>query len=205
MGLELGRMFKEAFGVFDQANKEDYKTPSPEQSAKEEYKTFENEMESFYPSKEESFLGKPKAVAKGFDIDTIFSKLIEAESGGKQTDKSGKILTSKKGAEGITQVMPKTQKNPGYGVTPAKDKSQAEFLRVGKEYLNAMYERFGDPELAVAAYNAGPINVQKALDKAKELGQDWKEHLPKRSETLPYIDKILGTNYSKNLEESKKK
>jgi soluble lytic murein transglycosylase len=204
MALELGRMFKEAFGMFDQTNKEDFKTPSPEQTAKDEYSSFENEMESSYPSKDDSFLGNPKTVVKGFDVDTIFSKLIQAESGGKQTDKSGKILTSKKGAEGITQVMPKTQKDPGFGVTPAKDKSQEEFIRVGKDYLNAMYDRFGDQELAVAAYNAGPTNVQKALDKAKELGQDWKDHLPKRSETLPYIDKILGTNYSEKLSKDKK-
>jgi hypothetical protein len=145
-------------------------------------------------------LDKPKDVVKSFNIDKIFSKLIQAESGGKQTDSSGKLLTSSKGAEGITQVMPKTQKNPGYGVTPAKDKSQKELLRVGKDYLKAMYEKFGDPELAVAAYNAGPVNVQRAIDKAKQTGKNWKDHLPKRSETLPYIDKILGTKYSKEID-----
>lgn len=195
-----------SFDFSPQEQKKDFKTPSPEQSAKDEFSAFENEMESSFPSKDSSFLNTPKSKSTGLDIDSVFSNLIQAESRGEQFDKSGKILTSKKGAQGITQVMPKTQKDPGYGVTPAKDKSEEEFLRVGKEYLNAMHERFdGDWEKAVAAYNAGPVNVQKAITKAKELGQDWKDHLPKRSETLPYIDKILGTDYSKKLEEPKKK
>lgn len=180
----------------EQKEYDTYKTP--EQGAKDEFAAFENEMESSFPSKDKNFIETPEK--KSLDIDSVFSNLIQAESRGQQFDKSGKILTSKKGAQGITQVMPKTQKDPGYGVTPAKDKSEAEFLRVGKEYLNAMHERFdGDWEKAVAAYNAGPVNVQKAITKAKELGQDWKEHLPKKSETLPYIDKILGTEYSKKI------
>lgn len=137
------------------------------------------------------------------NIDSIFGKLIIAESRGQQFDKSGKILTSKKGAQGITQVMPRTQKDPGYGVTPAKDNSEQELLRVGKEYLQAMHNKFNDWELAVAAYNAGPTNVQKAVDEAKKLGKDWKDLLPKRSETLPYMDKILGTAYAEDLKQSK--
>ena len=211
MPLELGKFFKEAFQV-NQQGKEGYKTPSPQESAKQEFESFTNEMESFYPSKDKDFLGTPDKVVQGKTSDSIFesifNNLIQTESGGKQFDKSGKILTSNKGAQGITQVMPKTQKNPGYGVEPAKDNSQEELLRVGKDYLQALHDKFGDWELAVAAYNAGPGNVTKAVAKAKELGNDWKEHLPKKSETLPYIDKILGTKYSEKLlksDEVKKK
>jgi hypothetical protein len=137
------------------------------------------------------------------NLDSVFGKLIQAESGGKQFDKSGNILTSNKGAQGITQVMPKTQKDPGFGVTPAKDNSEQELLRVGKEYLNAMYNKFNNWEYAVAAYNAGPGNVEKAVTRAKKEGKDWKTFLPKRSETLPYIDKILGTGYAEELKETK--
>ncbi len=130
------------------------------------------------------------------DATAIFDKLIQAESKGKHFDKSGKLTTSDKGAEGITQVMPKTGAKPGYGVKPIQNKTEAEFKRFGKEYFEAMLKEFnGNAEQALAAYNAGPGNVNKAIEKALSTGIDWKKHLPKPEETIPYINKIVGTNY----------
>ena len=81
--------------------------------------------------------------------------------------------------------------NPGFGIKPVQDKSEKEYLRVGKEYLSALYGRYRDWEKALAAYNAGMGNVEKAIGKAERYGGDWKEFLPKKKETLPYIEKIL--------------
>jgi len=148
----------------------------------------EEQESTIYPA-----LGKQKETTK--QLEDIYTNLLQAESGSKQYDSKGKLITSNKGAEGISQVMPKTQADPGFGVAPAKDKSEAEFLRVGKDYLKAMYNRYNDWELALAAYNAGPGNVDKALSKSKKSGEDWKEHLPVKQETIPYIDKILGTRH----------
>jgi len=125
-------------------------------------------------------------------IDTIMPNLIQAESRGVHADAKGKLTTSPAGAEGITQLRPSTAKNPGYGIKPAQDKSEGEYLRVGKEYLQKMYDKFGSWEQALAAYNAGVGNVTKAISKAERYGGDWKEHLPKKEETIPYIKKILG-------------
>lgn len=126
-------------------------------------------------------------------IDTVFQGLIKAESGGKHIDeKTGKLITSSAGARGITQLMPKTAANPGYGITPVKDDSEEEYTRVGKAVLEKMYNKYGDWELALAAYNAGVGNVDKARGKADRFGGNWKDYLPKPSETLPYLDKILG-------------
>lgn len=126
-------------------------------------------------------------------IDTVFQGLIKAESGGQHIDeKTGKLLTSSAGARGITQLMPKTAANPGYGITPVKDDSEEEYTRVGKAVLEKMYNKYGDWELALAAYNAGVGNVDKARGKADRFGGNWKDYLPKPSETLPYLDKILG-------------
>lgn len=126
-------------------------------------------------------------------IDTVFQGLINAESGGQHIDKkTGNLLTSSAGARGITQLMPKTAANPGYGITPVKDDSEEEYTRVGKAVLEKMYSKYGDWELALAAYNAGPKNVDTARGKAERYGGDWKDYLPKPSETLPYLDKILG-------------
>lgn len=77
--------------------------------------------------------------------------LIKQESGGDPT------AVSVKGARGVTQVMPATGADPGYGVAPMKDQSVAEQTRFGKDYLTAMLNKYdGNIEKALAAYNAGP-------------------------------------------------
>lgn len=139
----------------------------------------------------------------GHSIDTIFPALIQAESKGVHLDEKGQLIKSKVGAEGISQLMPSTAKKPGYGIEPVKDKSEKEFLRVGKEYLQKMYEKFGDWEKALAAYNAGVGNVMKAEGKAERFGGDWKEHLPKKDETLPYIKKIMSPQDMKPISAAK--
>ena len=126
----------------------------------------------------------------------VFSNLLVAESRNKHRNKDGSLVTSPVGAQGITQLMPNTRKNPGYGIHPAQDDSVEEYIRVGKEYLAAMYKEFGgDWAKAAAAYNAGPGNVRKAINRAAKSGKGWMEHLPKPSETVPYVNKLLaGTN-----------
>ena len=80
--------------------------------------------------------------------------LINQESGGNNN------AVSPKGARGLTQVMPKTGEDPGYGVAPLKDQSPEEYRRFGKDYLVAMLNKYdGDVEKSFAAYNAGPGNV----------------------------------------------
>lgn len=114
------------------------------------------------------------------------------ESGGNRYGTDGKLLTSPKGAQGEMQVMPDTAKDPGYGVTPAKDGSPEELARVGRDYLSAMTQKYGDDEKALAAYNAGPGAVDAAVAKH---GAAWLDHMPK--ETRAYVAKarqMLGEN-----------
>ena len=110
------------------------------------------------------------------------------ESGGKQS------AVSKAGARGVMQLMPGTMKDPGFGVTPMRDDSEAENRRAGREYLDAMYRRYGDEATALAAYNWGPGNVDKWLKK----GGDPKQ-LP--AETKKYIGNILGGKASPQIPE----
>lgn len=132
----------------------------------------------------------PKPSGDKFDV--VFASLVKAESRGQHTDAKGNLTTSGVGAKGITQVMRKTGEDPGYGVAPLKDQSEGEYIRFGKDYLKAMLNEFdNDYEKALAAYDAGVGSVKKAITKG---GEKWKDHLPKKSETLPYIDKILGKN-----------
>ena len=140
---------------------------------------------------------KTPAKAPTNSFDAVFNRLINAESRGKHLNASGGLTTSPVGAQGISQVMPKTSKRPGYGVTPIQDDSEKEYLRFGKDYLQAMVTNFnGDIEKAVAAYNAGPKSVQSAVAAADKSGGKWWQHLPKKKETLPYMSKILGKEYA---------
>jgi soluble lytic murein transglycosylase-like protein len=124
-------------------------------------------------------------------FEEVFKRLTRQESGDRHTDAKGNLTTSPVGAKGITQVMPKTGTDPGYGVEPLKDQSKEEYLRFGKDYLQAMLTEFdGDYKKAVAAYNFGPGGVKKAISKAAKDGGDWVSHTP--AETKDYIIKVLG-------------
>lgn len=81
----------------------------------------------------------------------LLPHLVQQESAGDPN------AVSKKGAKGLMQVMDDTNRDPGFGVQPARDNSPAERQRVGEDYLRAMLERYnGDVPLTLAAYNAGP-------------------------------------------------
>lgn len=74
-------------------------------------------------------------------------------------------------AVGSMQTMPSTLRDPGYGVRPAADPSDArEQARVGRDYLDAMMRKYqGNRRLALAAYNWGPGNVDDMLARGGRL------------------------------------
>lgn len=121
------------------------------------------------------------------DMDRMTSIVAGMESGGKETNAAGGVLTSPKGAKGSMQVMDGTNKDPGFGVTPAADNSPAERSRVGRDYLAAMVKHYGNPQQAMAAYNAGPGALDDALAAAKKSGKPdaWLSMMPK--ETQAYV------------------
>lgn len=127
--------------------------------------------------------------------DTFDRGVIGAESAGRQFDRYGRTLTSPKGALGIAQIMPGTApeaaKLAGLEYDPNRLRTDAEYNKaLGKAYYNEQLRRFGKPELAAAAYNAGPGAVQNALRKAQATGRDVMSFLP--AETQAYVPKVLG-------------
>jgi len=94
--------------------------------------------------------------------------LIGIESGGDPN------AISQKGAMGMMQLMPGTARE--MGVTDPNDPEQN--INGGAKYFRQQMDRFGDPELAAAAYNAGPGAVQKYGG------------VPPYSETQDYVKKF---------------
>jgi len=120
------------------------------------------------------------------DMNRLTNIVMGVESGGRDTDAAGNVLTSPKGAQGRMQVMPGTNKDPGYGVRPAADDGPEERARVGRDYLAAMVKRYdGNVGKAAAAYNWGPDAVDKAI---KAKGADWLSAAP--AETKDYVAKV---------------
>ena len=121
------------------------------------------------------------------DFESLFDKVLKQESGKRHRDDKGNLITSRVGAQGISQVMPKTGKSPGYGVAPLADDSENEYIRFGKDLLKAYTNEFGgDVRKGLAAYNAGPKRVG---DLVKDHGANWETKLP--AETKKYLKKIL--------------
>lgn len=118
---------------------------------------------------------------------TLKEVVLGLESNGQRFAKDGTVLTSPKGAKGEMQVMDRTNLDPGYGVRPAADDSLAERARVGSDYLDAMLKKYGSEDKAMAAYNAGPGALDKALARAAKEGGDYLRFLPE--ETRTYVTK----------------
>jgi hypothetical protein len=104
----------------------------------------------------------------GIDPD-MFLRLIQQESSFRPD------VVSPKGAIGLGQLMPATAKE--LGVDPTDPMQN---LEGAAKYLSQQLKRFGSPELALAAYNAGPTRVAK-------LGR-----VPNIAETQNYVKTILG-------------
>ena len=115
--------------------------------------------------------------------DNLLHHVLHKESRGQRYDKNGNLLTSEKGAMGEMQVMPGTVKSPGFGVEPAHNNSPEEFARVGRDYLSALHNRYGNNELTAIAYNWGPGNTDKWLASGADMSK-----LPK--ETRDYIKDV---------------
>ena len=91
---------------------------------------------------------QPKIPSWATPLDSgLTAAQVQAESGGRDFNADGSIVTSPKGAMGRAQVMPATAANPGFGVRPADKKVMAgndknaiasELNRVGNEYMTGL-------------------------------------------------------------------
>ena len=93
-----------------------------------------------------------RKAANAYDLpESLIAAIIRTESSFQAW------AVSPKGARGAMQIMPETLKELGL-----EDPYDAEAnVMAGTSYLRRQLDRFGSLELALAAYNAGPANVEK--------------------------------------------
>ena len=106
---------------------------------------------------------------------------------------------SRAGAAGLWQFMPATAKGLGMEVNSLIDERRDARLssRNAARYLKQLYEIYNDWSLAIAAYNCGPGNVNKALRRCEGDGKKdfWTIYPYLPAETRGYVPCFIAANY----------
>jgi soluble lytic murein transglycosylase-like protein len=139
------------------------------------------------PSKDSPYAGKLASIytQENPDVIDLVQRVKKQESGGNQA------AVSKKGAIGTMQVMPKTAPEAaqlaGVPWDPKAYKADPTYNEIlGHAYLAQQLRKYnGNVGQALAAYNAGPGAVDKALSTQPEK---WQAALP--AETQDYVAKV---------------
>ncbi len=104
---------------------------------------------------------------------------------------------SRVGATGLWQFMYGTGKMFGLEVSSYVDERMDPIMatKAACKYLSNLYKIFGDWDLALASYNSGPGNVNKAIRRSGGYTNYWniRRNLPR--ETAGYLPAFLATMY----------
>jgi len=112
---------------------------------------------------------------------------------------------SRAGAVGLWQFMPATAKGLGMEINSLVDERRDPRIssRNAARYLKQLHDIYNDWSLAIAAYNCGPGNVNKALRRAGVEGEDvkkdfWEIYYYLPAETRGYVPAFIAANYVMN-------
>ena len=111
--------------------------------------------------------------------------------------------TSKHGAAGLWQFIIGTARGYDMEVSSLVDERRDPYLSTEKacRLLHDLYDAYGDWSLAIAAYNCGPGNVNKALNRAggtPETLDFWDIYYYLPAETRGYVPMFIAANYVMN-------
>lgn len=119
----------------------------------------------------------------------------------RQESQFDRAAVSSAGARGLLQLMPGTAREQagklGLGYNPASLTSDTSYnIQLGSSYFQRIFNMYGSYPLAIAAYNAGPGNVNKWLRANGDPRTggtdmvDWIEAIP-FMETKNYVQRVL--------------
>lgn len=105
--------------------------------------------------------------------------------------------TSRVGAAGLWQFMPSTGKQYGLEINSLVDERRdpVKSSYAAARFLRDLYKIYGDWSLVIAAYNCGPENVRKAIQRSNGKADYWSiyPYLPR--ETKGYVPAFIAANY----------
>ena len=108
------------------------------------------------------------------------------------------LAVSRVGAKGMWQFMYSTAKHYGLHIDSFVDErlDPVKSAEAAAQYLQDAYEIFGDWNLAIASYNCGAGNVNKAIRRAGGQRDFWSiwPYLPR--ETRGYVPAFVGALYT---------
>lgn len=105
---------------------------------------------------------------------------------------------SKAGATGLWQFMMPTATGLGLEINTLVDERRDPYAssEAAAVYLKQLHDMFGDWSLAIAAYNCGPGNINKALRRAGGGKKDfWSIYPLLPTETRGYLPAFIAANY----------
>lgn len=107
---------------------------------------------------------------------------------------------SRVGATGLWQFMITTGQQYGLKVNSLIDERRDPLKAsyAAAHYLSDLYRIFGDWNLVIAAYNAGPDNINKAIRRAGGVKDYWQIYPYLPHETRGYVPAFIAANYIMN-------
>lgn len=107
---------------------------------------------------------------------------------------------SRAGATGLWQFMLATAKTIGLEVNSLVDErcDPIKSSKAAAQYLKMLYDTYHDWTLAIAAYNCGPGNVNKAIKRAKGATDYWAIYYQLPRETRGYVPAFIAAVYVMN-------
>lgn len=107
---------------------------------------------------------------------------------------------SRVGASGTWQFMYQTAKMYDLQINQTVDErfDPTKASDAAARYLKSLYDNFGDWVLAIAAYNCGPGNVNKAIRRAQGKTDFWQIYPFLPRETRGYVPAFIGATYVMN-------
>lgn len=142
---------------------------------------------NIYPNKYEEYV---ENYSQKYNVDkNLIFAIIKAESNFDEN------ATSSKGATGLMQLMPATASEVARNIKIECNeidlKNADTNINLGVKYISTLIEKYGNKEVALAAYNAGTGTIDTWIEKEiiKRDGTDI-ENIPYK-ETNNYVRKIL--------------
>ena len=123
------------------------------------------------------------AAARGVNPNILLAQIDKESAGNPNAVNNGDIQVTGSASVGLAQFQPGTAKQ--YGIDPTDPRQS---IKGQAAYMSDLLTKYsGDYNKSLAAYNWGPGNLDKSMQR---WGNDWQSHLP--ASTREYVSTIMA-------------